>query len=68
MRDATLRGYSRHSIKDQVFPAIIPSEAESVVHGKKCMFETAKQLCRLVSPGPHNPMARSSSPPGPEPP
>lgn len=35
MRPATLKGYTRHSVKGVVFPAIIPDSAEkAAVHGK----------------------------------
>ena len=31
---ATLHGYSRHRVKGQVFPAIVPSSATAKVDGK----------------------------------
>ena len=39
MRPAILKGYTRHSVKGVVFPAIIPDSADSAaVHGKVSVF------------------------------
>eukprot|EP00877_Chromochloris_zofingiensis_P003464 jgi/Chrzof1/13118/Cz07g20160.t1 len=42
-KPATLKGFSRHSVKRKVYPAIVPSE-NSVVHGKVLLNLSDKEL------------------------
>lgn len=47
-KPATLKGFSRHSVKRKVYPAIVPSE-NSVVHGKVSV-ETKLKFCQCHHP------------------
>jgi len=41
---ASITGFSRHRVKNQVFPAIIPAAASSRVQGKVLLDLTEKEL------------------------
>jgi len=43
-KPATLRAHRRHSIKGQVFPAIVPAEGGASVRGKVLLQLTRKEL------------------------
>ncbi|GIL67019.1 hypothetical protein Vafri_20410 [Volvox africanus] len=43
-KPAALKGYTRYQVKGQVFPAIVPSTAESKVQGKVLMDLSDKEL------------------------
>ncbi|EFJ46914.1 hypothetical protein VOLCADRAFT_105355 [Volvox carteri f. nagariensis] len=43
-KPAALKGYTRYKVKGQVFPAIVPSTAESKVEGKVLLDLSDKEL------------------------
>ncbi len=55
-RAATLSGYSRHKIRGQVFPAIVPATRESRVEGKVrlqyCKAQASPDACKTPPPLP----------------
>lgn len=47
-KDATLRGYTRHSIKGKCYPAIVANgSSDAVVHGKILLDVTPEELAKL---------------------